>query len=77
MKQIGTCRTCEHWDQKYPQNTELGACTVMGVFLWANQDDELGDAAITTGKWGHKPSSDVQDVRTSADFGCIEWEAKR
>jgi len=61
------CRSCRWWDQRYPGNTNLGACTKMGVIFVS------GDAAINLreGIDHGRPTSDVREVRTQATYGCI------
>lgn len=67
------CGSCRWWDQRYPENKNLGVCTQMGMLLWPV--GSLQDAAIVLKHEyegpDSKPTSDVQSVRTGDTFGCI------
>ncbi len=66
----GTCATCRYWDKRYPQNPQLGVCTVMGLFMAGNSEVAInGPGAYPDPQ--HPPSSDVSAVRTTSTFGCI------
>ncbi len=59
------CKTCTHWDQRYPQNPMLGVCRRMGATLWKNgREISVG---VTTNP---EPITDVDAVRTLETFGC-------
>lgn len=60
------CRSCRWWDQRYPENRDLGVCTKMGVLKWENDD-----VAIVVAMDDGQPTTDVASVRTGATFGCV------
>jgi hypothetical protein len=72
MKWRPRCKTCKFWDQRYPENNQLGACKHMGVILWAdNQVASLNVVpAVEAGM--SEPTSDIPVVNTLAYFGCAE-----
>lgn len=61
-----TCQTCEHWEQRFPQNPQLGACLAIGVLKISD------DAALTISHDlpRRNPTTDFPATRTQADFGC-------
>ncbi len=70
----GTCRTCRYWDQRYPQNQQLGVCPALGVLLMSG--DEVAIVSKNP-EWSGLPVSDVAAVRTTADFGCIHHDPRK
>lgn len=72
----GVCATCRYWDQRYPENKQLGVCLVMGAFFCDR--DEI--AIVGGGAYpdpNHPPPSDATAVRTIATFGCISHDPTR
>lgn len=76
MRLKGVCKTCRYWDQRYPQNKQLGVCLVMGLFMASNNEVSINEP----GSWPdpqYPPSSDVAAVRTTATFGCISHDPRK
>jgi hypothetical protein len=62
------CVTCKSWDQRYPENKNLGVCRRMGVINIGS------DAAVNVRQYIDlsEPTSDFQAVRVLDTFGCRE-----
>lgn len=58
------CATCDHWDQRFPQNVDLGVCQRMGAVQFADTLSLLVTSNPT-------PTSDFKHVRTRRAFGCV------
>jgi hypothetical protein len=72
MKWRPRCETCKFWEQKYPQNKQLGACNHMGILLW--EDNKMASVSVVPAVEDgmREPTSDVESVNTRAEFGCAE-----
>lgn len=60
------CRSCKFWDQRFPQNTDLGVCRKLGALRWEEQI-----SLVLSEDDGH-PATDFEAVRTRAEFGCVK-----
>lgn len=66
-----TCRSCQHWDKRYPENQALGDCARINHTTWVG-------AVSLSAMGGIHSTPPVREaafpiVRTAADFGCIAW----
>lgn len=73
------CRTCRHWEQRYPQNKGLGRCLRVSTILFQAFRDEPGGIALSVPmgmrEWNPPSREEPYPVlRTQADFGCVAWE---
>jgi hypothetical protein len=70
------CRTCAHWEQKYPENKGLGDCMRINV-LMSSAYMALTPTEIQPPIREQFPSgAAAPDLRTVADFGCVCWTAR-
>ena len=73
------CKTCEYWDQRYPQNDKLGVCLALTVTVFTASPAEGGNADVIGLlpppdyiPLGHRaPDDGYALVRTVAGFGCV------
>lgn len=72
MQHIPRCKTCKFWDQRYPENRQLGACKHMGVILWENNTIGSLNVVPAVEAGMHEPTSDLETVNTLEYFGCAE-----
>jgi hypothetical protein len=75
------CKTCRHWDARFPQNPALGYCGRLSVILFDARGDREGAVAlmVPAGWADSNPPTREQPfpmLRTVADFGCIAHEPK-
>lgn len=71
----GHCKTCRYWDQRYPQNQQLGICTIMGMLKCSG--DEVYIALGEHPNPKQPVVSDVLGVRTYATFGCVAHDPRK
>jgi hypothetical protein len=72
------CRTCRHWDQRYPENKGLGDCGRVNVLMAEDEYIALSATPIEPPVRELVPSGRaLPALRTQADFGCIAWEPRR
>lgn len=64
------CATCKSWDQRYPENKQLGVCKRMGVTNWGD-GQRVSVHVNQYGDEGHVVS-DFPVVSVRAEFGCRE-----
>lgn len=58
------CATCDHWDQRFPENVDLGVCRRMGAIVFGKKLSLLATS-------NPEPTSDFEYVRTRRFFGCV------
>ena len=76
-----SCRTCRHWDQRFPQNTGLGECLRVSVTMFDAFQGERAAVALSvpTGMRECNPPSREEAfpvLRTVQDFGCVGYEPR-
>lgn len=66
---MGNCRDCKHWDQGDP-TWPWGSCSLALTLMGESQAHKgLAFARDEDRKRGW--------LQTSADFGCVQWAAKK
>jgi hypothetical protein len=71
------CKTCRHWDQRFPQNIGLGVCQRVGILV-SDLPGEPIYAALSSSDLSPPvqatvPGDQPVELRTRLDFGCIFW----
>jgi len=70
MNDLPTCGECKYWDQRYPENIDLGVCPKMGIILFSAGSGEDEKACVSVRYDDGDPVTDVPVVRTRRFFGC-------
>lgn len=81
---LGRCKTCGQWDQRYPQNEGLGLCARINASAFLDLPDDVPSIALGPHQLAinlaqlHGPfrHPEALEVRTREDFGCIQWMPK-
>lgn len=75
------CRTCRHWDQRFPENRGLGVCGRVGILVCdlphAPVYAALSDSDIRPPVQATVPGDKPVEFRTRSEFGCIFHETPR
>lgn len=69
-----TCKTCSTWDQRYPENKQLGDCNRLPALL---NNGIL--ALLPASDWSERPDplrEGVDLLRTNSEFGCTSYTPK-
>jgi hypothetical protein len=72
IKNHATCQSCIFWDQRYPDNKQLGVCIKIGALIWPS-NNELSIHAESPHSFG-APINDYNAVRTTNLFGCVSHD---
>ncbi len=76
---MNRCRTCKWWDHTASAQDAWGNCDMVGFYC----DNRHGDKADPRGRDHPESLAVAQDaegyaagLRTSPDFGCVQWVGK-
>lgn len=74
-----TCRTCRHWEQRYPQNSGLGACLRVSVMFWEKNEERDGYVSLSVPMGMRESNPPLREepfptLNTVQDFGCTGYE---
>ncbi len=60
------CKTCQHWDKRFPENQQLGVCKRMDITNWGKR----AHVTVTTNQGG-PIHTDFENATTLDRFGCV------
>lgn len=72
------CLNCRWWEQHGPIENNEGFCRLMGFTNLSDEATKYWQIAPRDAVGPHKPAcwAKHDEVRTSPDFGCNQWECK-